>query len=129
MAAKKDGVQKTLAYNIAMRRRVESNVDKRTSFVMQTEALFGQALILWGKELAQRPALEVVRSQCVGRYWELSANGDMNTLWHKAMPRREPPKEIHALATVEHILQNALVFAHRWNASLSNSAGTTFFSK
>ena len=88
-----------------MRRRVESKVNKRTLFLMQTEALFGKALILGGNEQAQRPVVEVVHSVCVGKYWALPANGGKNTLWHKAMPKREPPAEIHALVTVDSLLQ------------------------
>ena len=72
---------------------------------LPANASFGKALILGGDEQAQRPALEAVRSQCVGRSWELPANGRMHTLWHKAMPKREPPNEIHALVTVEPLLQ------------------------
>lgn len=81
-------------YRSAARRRLLSKAETRAAFLLQLEMLFGRSLITGGNAEVIQHSLELLRRKCVGRFWELSAHGDRNSHWHKAMPKLDPPHEM-----------------------------------
>ena len=82
------------SYKIAARRRLQSKAETRAAVLLQLEMLFGRYLITGGNEGVIQHSLELLRRKCVGRFWELSAHGDSNSPWHKAMPKQDFPNEM-----------------------------------
>ena len=82
------------SYRSAARRRLLSKAETRAAFLLQSEMLFGRSLITGGNAEVIQHSLELLRRKCVGRFWQLSAHGDRNSHWHKAMPKLDPPHEM-----------------------------------
>ena len=108
-------------YNKVGRQRLRSKVNDRTRFLLQGDALFGSSLVHGcGNEEYIKSCLAAMREACAGRFWQLPRNEQ--TLWHKAMPRQQPPREIHDHISLEALaLQYARLRA--WMQEVSQTQG------